>query len=68
MTEINESVLYTPELEHLEEQLEEAQKEMELMAKSGKYVLAENLRLNVEQLKKELDSKRMKEVKKRQHQ
>jgi translation initiation factor 2 alpha subunit (eIF-2alpha) len=39
---------------------------MEQHAKEGKYVLAENCRVNAEKLKKELDSKRVTEVEKRQ--
>lgn len=39
---------------------------MELHAKEGKYVLAENCRINAEKVKKELDCKRVVEVEKRQ--
>lgn len=39
---------------------------MEQHAKEGKYVLAENCRINAEKMKKELDCKRVIEVEKRQ--
>ena len=41
---------------------------MELLAKQGKYVLAESIRVNAEKLKKDLDTKKSEEVKNRQKQ
>lgn len=39
---------------------------MEKHAKDGKYVLAENCRVNAEKIKKEIDSKKVTEVERRQ--
>jgi hypothetical protein len=39
---------------------------MELHAKEGKYVLAENCRVNAEKVKKKIDCKKIGEVEKRQ--
>ena len=39
---------------------------MEVLAKAGKYVLAENHKLNAEKLKKDIDSKRLEMAQKRQ--